>query len=63
MGKVLWEEFFSNRDWPTASAVAVWLLVVLVVLPWVTVRCVSAVVSRRTVVSLRAAGRVGQHRV
>jgi putrescine transport system permease protein len=31
IGKVLWEEFFSNRDWPVASAVAVVLLLVLVV--------------------------------
>lgn len=31
MGKVLWEEFFTNRDWPVASAVAVVLLVVLIV--------------------------------
>ena len=31
IGKVLWEEFFSNRDWPTASAVA--LLLVLVIMP------------------------------
>ena len=30
IGKVLWTEFFSNRDWPRASAVAVVLLVVLV---------------------------------
>lgn len=30
IGKVLWGEFFSNRDWPLASAVAVVLLVVLV---------------------------------
>jgi putrescine transport system permease protein len=30
IGKVLWEEFFANRDWPTASAVAVWLLILLV---------------------------------
>jgi putrescine transport system permease protein len=30
IGKVLWSEFFSNRDWPLASAVAVVLLVVLV---------------------------------
>jgi putrescine transport system permease protein len=30
IGKVLWEEFFANRDWPTASAVAVWLLMLLV---------------------------------
>jgi len=29
IGKVLWEEFFANRDWPTASAVALWLLLVL----------------------------------
>jgi putrescine transport system permease protein len=33
IGKVLWDEFFANRDWPTASAVAVWLLVLLVVVP------------------------------
>ncbi len=31
IGKVLWEEFFSNRDWPVASAVAVVLLVLLIV--------------------------------
>lgn len=30
LGKTLWTEFFSNRDWPLASAVAVVLLVVLV---------------------------------
>lgn len=30
VGKVLWNEFFSNRDWPLASAVAIVLLVVLV---------------------------------
>ena len=30
IGKALWSEFFSNRDWPLASAVAVVLLVVLV---------------------------------
>jgi putrescine transport system permease protein len=30
IGKLLWSEFFSNRDWPLASAVAVVLLVVLV---------------------------------
>ncbi|MGH1367059.1 MAG: ABC transporter permease subunit [Maritimibacter sp.] len=29
IGKVLWEEFFSNRDWPVASAVAVVLLAIL----------------------------------
>jgi putrescine transport system permease protein len=31
IGKTLWDEFFSNRDWPVASAVAVVLLLVLVV--------------------------------
>jgi putrescine transport system permease protein len=30
IGKVLWTEFFSNRDWPVASALATVLLVVLV---------------------------------
>ena len=31
IGKVLWEEFFSNRDWPVASAGAVVLLLILVI--------------------------------
>jgi putrescine transport system permease protein len=31
IGKVLWTEFFNNRDWPLASAVAVVLLLVLVI--------------------------------
>jgi putrescine transport system permease protein len=31
IGKTLWNEFFANRDWPVASAVAVILLLVLVV--------------------------------
>lgn len=31
IGKVLWEEFFTNRDWPIASAVAIVLLLALVV--------------------------------
>ena len=31
IGKVLWEEFFNNRDWPVASAVAVILLLILTV--------------------------------
>jgi putrescine transport system permease protein len=38
IGKVLWDEFFANRDWPTASAVAVWLLLVLVAVPGVLLR-------------------------
>lgn len=31
IGKTLWGEFFSNRDWPVASAVAIVLLLLLVV--------------------------------
>ncbi len=31
IGQVLWNEFFSNRDWPVASAVAIVMLVLLVV--------------------------------
>lgn len=31
IGKTLWVEFFSNRDWPVSSAVAVILLLLLVV--------------------------------
>jgi putrescine transport system permease protein len=30
IGHVLWDEFFTNRDWPVASAVAVAMLVLLV---------------------------------
>jgi putrescine transport system permease protein len=30
IGKVLWNEFFQNRDWPVAAAVAIAMLVVLV---------------------------------
>ncbi|THF50881.1 ABC transporter permease subunit [Allorhizobium terrae] len=31
IGKTMWTEFFGNRDWPLASAVAIVLLVLLVV--------------------------------
>jgi putrescine transport system permease protein len=31
IGQTLWTEFFQNRDWPVASAVAVALLVILLV--------------------------------
>lgn len=30
IGKVLWNEFFANRDWPIASAVAIMMLFVIV---------------------------------
>lgn len=31
IGKVLWEEFFNNRDWPVASALAIVMLVLLLI--------------------------------
>ena len=31
IGRVLWNEFFANRDWPIASAVAIAMLLFLVV--------------------------------
>jgi putrescine transport system permease protein len=31
IGQTLWTEFFSNKDWPVASAVAVALLAILLV--------------------------------
>jgi putrescine transport system permease protein len=31
IGKVLWDEFFANRDWPVASSVAIILLLLLIV--------------------------------
>jgi putrescine transport system permease protein len=41
IGRTLWSEFFSNRDWPLASAVAIVLLLILVV-PIVIFRDVEA---------------------
>jgi len=37
IGRVLWDEFFLNRDWPMASAVAI-VMLVLLVLPIMLVR-------------------------
>ena len=31
IGKVLWQEFFNNRDWPVASALAIVMLVLLLI--------------------------------
>ncbi|TWH77276.1 putrescine transport system permease protein [Azomonas agilis] len=31
IGKVLWQEFFNNRDWPVAAALAVLMLLILIV--------------------------------
>ncbi len=33
VGRVLWQEFFQNSDWPTASAIACALLILLLLLP------------------------------
>jgi putrescine transport system permease protein len=30
-GRVLWTEFFSNRDWPLAAALAIGLLVLILI--------------------------------
>lgn len=32
IGRVLWNEFFNNRDWPTASAVAILFCLLMVCL-------------------------------
>ncbi len=31
IGQTLWAEFFSHRDWPIASAIAIVLLAVLII--------------------------------
>jgi putrescine transport system permease protein len=31
IGKVLWQEFFNNRDWPVASALALIMVIILLV--------------------------------
>ncbi|WP_434359233.1 ABC transporter permease subunit [Parasalinivibrio latis] len=31
IGKVLWQEFFNNRDWPVASALAIIMLALLII--------------------------------
>jgi putrescine transport system permease protein len=37
IGKLMWTEFFANKDWPLASALAAVLLVVLII-PFVLLR-------------------------
>ena len=32
IGRVLWDEFFSNNDWPLASAVAI-VMILLIIVP------------------------------
>lgn len=43
VGRVLWEEFFSNRDWPTAAALSCILLLVLLLLPAAMYRLIRRV--------------------
>ncbi|MEH6452580.1 MAG: ABC transporter permease subunit [Psychromonas sp.] len=31
IGKILWQEFFNNRDWPVASALAIVMLILLII--------------------------------
>jgi putrescine transport system permease protein len=31
IGKILWQEFFNNRDWPVASALAIVMLAILII--------------------------------
>jgi putrescine transport system permease protein len=31
IGRILWQEFFNNRDWPVASAVSIVMLVLLII--------------------------------
>jgi len=40
IGRTLWTEFFDNRDWPTASALATVVLLLLLVLPALVARAV-----------------------
>lgn len=46
IGRVLWDEFFANRDWPIASAVAIVMLVILVVPIMLLSRAQNAVVEK-----------------
>lgn len=40
IGRVLWDEFFSARDWPLASAVAI-VMLILVVIPTMWLQAVQ----------------------
>ncbi|WDR01517.1 ABC transporter permease subunit [Devosia algicola] len=46
IGRVLWDEFFSNTNWPRAAAVAIAMLVVVVVPIMLMQRAQSATVER-----------------
>jgi len=46
IGRVLWDEFFANRNWPLASSVAIAMLVVVVVPLMLLQRAQNAVTDR-----------------
>jgi putrescine transport system permease protein len=48
IGRVLWQEFFNNRDWPTASASACTLIVLLLLLPGAIIRAARNAVGTAT---------------
>ena len=48
IGRVLWDEFFANRDWPVASAVAIVMLAILLVPIVLLNRAQDAVVENET---------------
>ncbi|HEY7579641.1 MAG TPA: ABC transporter permease subunit [Acetobacteraceae bacterium] len=59
IGRVLWQEFFANRDWPTAAAIACALLVLLLLLPGAIVwaaRLAASGLRQGSAVSVRATG-------
>ena len=47
IGRVLWDEFFANRDWPLAASVAMAMLVVVVVPLMLLQNVQNAVVDRK----------------
>ena len=55
IGHVLWDEFFTNRDWPVAAAVAVAMLAFLI-LPIGLLRRFIAHTPRATLVECEPAG-------
>jgi putrescine transport system permease protein len=46
IGRVLWQEFFQNGDWPTAAAIACALLILLLIMPGVALRMFGFTASR-----------------
>ncbi len=54
LGRLLWQEFFQNSDWPTASAIACALLVVVLLVPGCLLWALR-VISARTAASVPSA--------